>query len=174
LTDSYRQAQHLAQVGRYEEAERFARSGLAAEPHDGRLLTLLASVLRLQREYAAALVTATAAIEAAPHLADAHAERAECLISLIRSKEAVVAAAEAVRLAPQDPSGHLVLARALAATRDYAQARAVAGHALSMAPRSVEALLTVADVERDSGNKPAATAAAKAALALEPGNAYGR
>jgi tetratricopeptide (TPR) repeat protein len=171
---AYWHAQRLAELGRYEEAERAARGGLAAAPQDARLLALLASVLRLRREYSSALVTATAAVEVAPDLADAHAERAECLILLIRSREAVAAAEEAVRLAPHDPSGHLVLARALASCRDYDRARAVAGHGLSMAPRSVEALLTVADVERDAGNREAATTAARAALAIDPENAYGR
>ncbi|MEU4240153.1 hypothetical protein [Actinoplanes sp. NPDC026619] len=174
MTSAYRQAQHLAHVGRYEEAERAARHGLAEAPQDGQLLTLLASVLRLRREYASALATVGAAIEAEPHLADAHAERAECLILLIRSKEAVEAASEAVRLAPLDPSGHLVLARALASTRSYDRARAVATHGLAMAPRSVEALLTVADVERDAGQREAAMMAAHAALAIDPENAYGR
>ncbi|GAA2637469.1 tetratricopeptide repeat protein [Paractinoplanes durhamensis] len=174
MTDFYAQAQRLAQVGRYEEAERTARHGLAAAPHDGPLLTLLASVLRLRREYASALATVSAAIEADPQSADAHAERAESLILLIRSREAVEAATEAVRLAPMDPSGHLVLARALASARDHEQARRVAAHGLSMAPRSVEALLTVADVERDAGHREAATAAARAALAIDPENAYGR
>jgi tetratricopeptide (TPR) repeat protein len=174
LDDAYWQAQRLAQVGRYEEAERIARGGLAAAPQDGRLLTLLASVLRLRREYVSALATVTAAIEAAPHSADAHAERAECLLLLIRSREAVEAASEAVRLAPHDPAGHLVLARALASARDHERARRVAAHALSMAPRSVEALLTVADVERDAGHREAATTAAQAALAIDPENAYGR
>ncbi|GAA0565607.1 hypothetical protein GCM10010172_56460 [Paractinoplanes ferrugineus] len=174
MTDFYREARHLAQVGRYEEAERAARHGLADAPRDGRLLTLLASVLRLRREYAPALATATAAVEAAPHLADAHAERAESLILLIRSKEAVVAAGEAVRLAPLDPSAHLVLARALASTNAHDQARAAAARGLSMAPRSVEALLTVADVERGAGHREAATTAAYGALAIDPENAYGR
>lgn len=174
MTDLYRRARQLAQVGRYEEAERLARGGLAEAPRDGHLLTLLASVLRLRREYSPALVAATAAVEAAPDLADAHAERAESLILLIRSREAVAAAGEAVRLAPHDPSAHLVLARALASAREHDRARAVAAHALSMAPRSVEALLTVADVERDAGNRAAATSAARSALAIDPENAYGR
>jgi tetratricopeptide (TPR) repeat protein len=174
LTGAYQQAQRLAQVGRYDEAERIARDGLAAAPRDGRLLTLLASVLRLRREYASALEIASAAVEAAPHLSGAHAERAESLILLIRSAEAVASAREAVRLAPHDPPAHLVLARALSAARDHPQARATAAHGLSMAPRSVEALLTVADVERDAGNREAATTAARAALAVDPENAYGR
>ncbi len=172
--EAYWRAQRLAQVGRYEEASRQVRAGLAVAPADGRLLTLLASVQRLQRDYANALATADAAVAAAPHFADAHAERAEILIVLLRARDAVPAAEEAVRLGPLTPAGHLVLARALAAARDLDRARAAAAHGLALDPRSVEGLLTVADVERDAGNREAALAAARAALALAPGNAYGR
>ena len=167
-------ARRLAEVGRYDEAERMIRSDLAAAPGSGRLLVLLAWVLRLRREYVAALETADAAAAAEPGLADAHAERAENLIWMVRSADAVAAAEEAVRLDPLRPAGHLVLARALAAHRDLERARASAAHGLSLAPGSVEGLLTVAEVERDAGRRDEATAAARAALAVDPANAYGR
>jgi tetratricopeptide (TPR) repeat protein len=172
--EAYGQAQRLAQVGRLADAERAARTGLAVNPADGRLLTLLASVQRLRRDYAGALATADAAVATAPHFADAHAERAETLIALLRARDAIPAAEEAVRLDAFAPGGYYVLARALAAARDLDRARAVANRGLALDPRSVEGLLTVADVERDAGNREAATAAARAALALAPGNAYGR
>ncbi|SNY49188.1 tetratricopeptide repeat protein [Paractinoplanes atraurantiacus] len=172
--DAYWRAHRLAQVGRYDEAEKAAREGLALDPGDARLLTLLASVLRLRRDYAGALATADAAVAAAPQFADAHAERAENLIVMIRSRDAVSAAAEAVRLGPTEPTAHFVLARALASAKDYPRARAAAAHGRSLDPNSVEGLLTVADVERDAGNRDAALTAARAALAIAPGNPYGR
>ncbi|WP_030442572.1 tetratricopeptide repeat protein [Actinoplanes subtropicus] len=174
MSDAYRRAHHLAQAGRYEEAERAARDGLAAAPGDGRLLTLLASVLRLRRDYAAALATADRAVAAAPQLADAHAERAEILIVLLRAADAVAAAGEAARLAPLDASVRLVLARAHAAAHQHDRSRAAAAQGLALDPGSVAALLTVADVERQAGNRDAALAATRAALAIEPGNTYGR
>jgi tetratricopeptide (TPR) repeat protein len=174
VDDAYWRARRLAQVGRYEEAERAARDGLAAAPQDGRLLTLLASVLRLRRDYAAALAVSADAVAAAPHLAGAHAERAESLIVLLRSGDAVSAAGEAVRLAPLDASAHLVLARAHAAAHQHDRSRAAAAHGLALDPHSVEGLLTVADVERQAGNRDAALAATHAALAIDPENTYGR
>ena len=174
MTGGESAARRLAEVGRYDEAERMVRTGLAEAPGSGRLLALLAWVLRLRREYVAALAAADAAVTAEPDLAGAHAERAENLIALVRSADAVAAAEEAVRLDPLDPGGHLVLARALAAHRDLDRARAAATHGLSLAPGSVEGLLTVAEVERDAGHRDEATAAARAALAVDPANAYGR
>jgi tetratricopeptide (TPR) repeat protein len=172
--EAYWRAQRLAQVGRYDEAEREARAGLAAAPADGRLLTLLASVLRMRREYAAALAMADTAVAAAPHFPDAHAERAETLILLIRSADAVTAAEQAVRLDPLDCCAHLVLARALIAARDVERARLCAARGLSLDPHSVEGLLTAAEVERSAGNREAAVPAARAALAIDPSNTYAR
>lgn len=172
--DAYGRAQRLAQVGRWAEAEREARHGLAVAPADGHLLTLLASIQRWRRDYAAALTTADAAVAAAPTHAGAHAERAENLIVLINAKGAVAAAGEAVRLEPYAAEHHLVLARALLAAHDNAGARAAAQRGLALEPRSPEALLTVADVERDAGHRDAALAAARAALAIDPASTHGR
>ena len=174
MTDAYGQAGNLAAVGRYEDAERELRGGLAATPADPHLLTLLGYVLRMRRDYPAALRTSEAAIEASPSLSAAHAERAENLIALIRADDAVGAATEAARLDPQDPAGHLVLARALASAREHDRARAAARRGLALDPSSLEALLTVADVERDAGHHDAAMAAARLALAKDPSSGYGR
>nr|WP_296065972.1 tetratricopeptide repeat protein [uncultured Actinoplanes sp.] len=171
---TFHAAQHLAALGRYEDAERAARAGLATAPHDAPLLALLASILRARRSYVPALAAADAAVAAGPHLPDGHLERAECLILLVRARDAVAAARAAVDLDPQAATGHLVLARALAAASEFTPARAAAARGLSLAPQSVEALLTVADVARDAGDHAAAVEAAQAALAIAPDNAYGR
>jgi tetratricopeptide (TPR) repeat protein len=172
--DAYHRAHRLAEAGRYAEAERMARTGLAAAPGNGRLLALLAWVLRMRRDYPAALAAADAAIRADPALADAYAERAEALIALVHAAAAVEAAREAARLEPFRPAGYLVLARALAAAHRTEEARAAAGHGLALDPASVEGLLTVAEVERDAGRRDEASAAARAALAIDPANSYGR
>lgn len=172
--DAYRQAWRLAELGRHGEAATRLRAALAAGPADADLLALLGYVLRQQRDYVAALAACDAAVATAPGLADAHAERAEILIALIRGDDAIAAAGEAARLRPLDPAGHLVLARALASGRRFGEARAAARHGLSLAPQSVEGLLTVADVERDAGNRAEAERHARAALAHDPANAYGR
>jgi len=159
-------------VGRYAEAERVVRDGLAMEPASARLLCVLALVLRLRRDYPGALAAADSAVAADPDLADAHAERAEALIALLRSADAVSAAEEAVRRQPLRSSGHLVLARALSAAGRRDEARTAAGHGLRLAPSSVEALLTVAEIEREAGRREEAAAAARVVLASDPANPY--
>ncbi|GAA3347963.1 hypothetical protein GCM10020358_64700 [Amorphoplanes nipponensis] len=172
--DPYRRARLLAEAGRSADAEAQLRSALAGAPADADMLTLLGFVLRRQQDYPAALAACDAAVAADPGLADAHAERAESLIALIRDGDAVAAAGEAVRLAPQQPAGHRVLARALAAGRRFPEARAAARHGLTLAPDAVEGLLTLAEVERAAGGRDAAEEAARAALAVEPDHPYGR
>ena len=174
VTDAFHRAHRLAEVGRYADAERVVRDGLALEPASGQLLSVLAWVLRLRRDYPAALAAADAAIAADPSLADAHAERAETLIGLLRASDAVESAREAARLAPLRPAGHLVLARALSAAHRRDQARTAAAHGLRLDPSSVEGLLTVAEVEREAGHREEAAAAARAVLAIDPANSYGR
>lgn len=172
--DAYRRARHLAEAGRCGEAESTLRAALATAPADADLLTLLGHVLRRQRDYAGALAASDAAVTARPDFADAHAERAESLLALVRDRDALAAAEEAVRLAPHDPWVHLVRARTLTSARRFPEARAAARHGLALAPRSVEGLLTVADVARCAGDRDEAEEAARAALALDPGNTYGR
>ncbi|MEV4640529.1 tetratricopeptide repeat protein [Actinoplanes sp. NPDC049548] len=172
--DPYRRARHLAEAGRDADAEAELRAALAEEPGDADLLTLLGYVLRRRCDYPGALRACDAAIAAGPALADAHAERAESLMALVRDADAIAAAREAARLAPQEPAGHLVLARALAGAGRHDEARAAARHGLSLAPQSVAALLTVADVERRAGRRQEAERAAREALAIDPESAYGR
>jgi len=174
VTAAYHRARALADVQRWPEAERAVRAGLADEPASADLLIFLSYLLRMQRDYPGALAAADAAAAADPGSAEAHAERAESLLALIRDDDAIAAATEAVRLLPQRPLGHLVLARALASARRFEPARASAMHGLSLAPRAVECLLTVADVERDAGNRAVASQYAKAALAIDPASTYGR
>ena len=174
MTAAYDRARALADVQRWPEAERAVRDGLADEPASADLLIFLSYLRRMQRDYPGALAVAEAAAAADPGSAEAHAERAESLLALIRDDDAIAAATEAVRLLPRRPLGHLVLARALASARRFDQARASATHGLSLAPQAVECLLTVADVERDAGHRAVATEYAKAALAIDPASMYGR
>ncbi|MEU7901642.1 tetratricopeptide repeat protein [Actinoplanes sp. NPDC049118] len=172
--DAHRRAWHLAEAGRHAEAEKVLRAALTAEPADARLLTMLGYVLRRQFDYVSALAACDAAIAALPGLADAHGERAETLLCLLRDRDAVASATEAVRLAPHNAASHLVLARTLAQERRFDEARAAADRGRALAPQFVDGLLAVADVNRVAGKRDVAEEAARAALALDPDNEYGR
>jgi tetratricopeptide (TPR) repeat protein len=166
----YWHAVHLAEAGRYADAERRVRASLSRAPADIDLLVFLAYLLRMRERYAEALAACDAAVAAAPGSAAAHAERAETLIALYRGDEAVVAATEAVRHAPHDARMHVTRAHSLLSEEEYGHARAAARRALALAPSSVEALLAVALTERGAGDREAAAAAVGAALLIEPAN----
>ncbi|GLZ02213.1 tetratricopeptide repeat protein [Actinoplanes sp. NBRC 103695] len=169
-----RQARALAEAGRYADAERLLRDGLAEAPGDIDLLVLLGYVLRMRQDYPGAVAACDAALATDPLRSGPHAERAESLLAMLRDEEALAAAGEAVRLDPHDAYCHRVLARALSGAGRHDDAREAARRALSLGPDSVESLLTLAGVERDAGERKAATDAARRALAFDPVHPYGR
>jgi uncharacterized protein HemY len=57
-----RRAEHLAEVGRYGEAERIVRTALGQAPDNARLLTMLGYLLRRQQRYLDALAACDAAV----------------------------------------------------------------------------------------------------------------
>jgi tetratricopeptide (TPR) repeat protein len=167
-------ARHLAEVGRYADAERCVREALAGSPTDAEMLTFLGYVLRAQEHLLESLDACDAAVAAAPESAQAHGQRAETLLAIHRDRQAVEAATEAVRLSPQDADLHVILARALSDLNEHARARETAHHALTLAPQSVNALLALARIEYAAGDKAAAARAVRSALALDPTNTEGR
>jgi Flp pilus assembly protein TadD len=174
VTPAASRARLLAGLGRFDQAEAELRLELLSRPGDPELLTLLAAVLRLAGRPGDALTVADAAIAAGPASAGAHAERAEDLTALSRTKEAVESASEAALLNPGEPEVHRVLARAHVAARDFGRARIAARQALAFDPRSVPSLLTLAEVERVAGRRRAAARATRAALAEDPESPAGR
>lgn len=167
-------ARALAEVGRLDQAEDEVRSGLVATPADPELLSLLAGLRRLQGDFARALEFVDAAVAVAPGQAMVHIERAECLLTLARWRDALAAAQEAVRLDPWRPEPHRVLARCLTVGKDFGAARESAGRAITLAPHSVPDLMTLAEVERNAGRREAARAATARALAEAPEDTEGR
>jgi tetratricopeptide (TPR) repeat protein len=169
-----RQAEDLAAVGRFGDAERIVRTALAEAPDDAELLTVLSYLLRRQERFLDALAASDAAAASAPDHAEAHAQRAWTLISIHRAAQAITAASEAVRLGPHVAASHLVLAEALLEDDRLDEARDSVREVLRLRPGSVAGLLTLAEIERSAGNASAAGRAAEQALALDPSSTQGR
>jgi tetratricopeptide (TPR) repeat protein len=169
-----RRAEHLADVGRFADAERIVRTALGQVPDNAELLTMLGYLLRMQGRHLDALTACDAAVASAPDRGDAHAQRAWILIDIHRPAEAITAATEAVRLGPHLADRHLTLAQALSQDNRVDEAREEAREALRLAPRSASALLTLAEIERLAGNPAAAGEATRQALAIDPSSTRGR
>lgn len=159
---------------RYDDAEREARRGLAAEPGDADLLMELAAVLLAQRRGADGLAVADAALAAAPQAERAHRIRAVLLAQLGRHAEALQAGYTSVSLAPEEPWAALGYATVLQQAGRLDDAQRVALRAVSLAPDEPAAHLRLADIASDRGDLGTARAAYRETLRLDPDNATAR
>jgi tetratricopeptide (TPR) repeat protein len=121
-------------VGRLEEAERAARSALAADPgaEDGH--ALLARTLVARGDADAAVRAAEAGLGAVPDSEWLHRLRALALYSAGRCGEALPAADEAVRLAPDQAPPHFMRSLILEKLKRIGEARGAAERALELDP----------------------------------------
>ncbi|MDN5934372.1 MAG: tetratricopeptide repeat protein, partial [Pseudonocardia sp.] len=159
---------------RYDDAEREARRGLAAEPGDADLLMELAAVLLAQRRGADGLAVAEAALTGAPQAERAHRIRAALLAQLGRHAEALHAGYTSVSLAPEEPWAALGYATVLQQAGRLADAQQVALRAVSLAPDEPAAHPRLADIASDRGDPGTARAAYQETLRLDPDNAAAR
>ncbi|MHA6785869.1 tetratricopeptide repeat protein [Pseudonocardia saturnea] len=164
----------LRTLRRYDDAEREARRGLAAEPGDADLLMELAAVLLAQRRGADGLAVADAALAAAPQAERAHRIRAALLAQLGRHAEALQSGYTAVSLAPEEPWAALGYATVLQQAGRLDDAHQVALRAVSLAPEEPAVHLRLADIASDRGDSGTARAAYQETLRLDPDNAAAR
>ncbi|MPZ64123.1 MAG: hypothetical protein GEU83_00880 [Pseudonocardiaceae bacterium] len=167
-------AEDLRLLGRLDEAERIAREGLAADPSDAVLLTVLAGVLRQAGRPAAALQAAEAASAAAPQAPDPHRQRALALSALGRHEPACEASAVAVSLDPHGPITLVAHAVVLQAAGALHAASEAARWAVAVAPEEPAGHLLVADIHHALGDVRTARLAYGEVLRLEPDNAVAR
>ncbi len=171
---SLERAEQLHQLGRLEEAEREARAGLAEEPEDPALLTMLASVLHDSGRMAEGLAAAEAACAAAPDHGRSHRVRALLLSALRRHPEAAAAAGRSVELEPENVYAALWGSQVLMAGGWRQPALDEARRAIALAPELADAHRWLGDVLGDLGDRPASEAAYREALRLDPENAMAR
>jgi tetratricopeptide (TPR) repeat protein len=160
--------EQLRLLHRWAEAERAARTALAAEPDDPRLLAALAAVLRDTRRYRKGLAAAEAACAADPGYAYAHQLRALLLDDLYRCRQAEAAAEVYVSLVPEDAHAWGVLSYIQLRSGHRAYALRSAQRAVELDPESSEARLDVARVRAAMGDEEAAAEGYREALSLDP------
>lgn len=164
----------LRELGRYDDAERAARQGLAADPQDPDLLTELAAVLLGAVREADGLVAADAAVAVAPQSERAHRIRGVLLSRLGRHDEALQAGFTAVGLAPHEPYAALGYATVLQQAGRLPDALQVARRAVELAPDEAEMHLRLADIAAQLGDRALARRAYTETLRLDPQHAMAR
>ena len=128
----------------------------------------LASVLRSDGRFDAAIAEYGAAIELAPRFPEAYAGLGQTLLATDRVDAAAIALAEAVRLAPSDAVSQANLATALARAGRLDEAAARYGEALRLAPDNVEAHAGLALVLDHQDRPEDALREFEAAIRLRP------
>lgn len=175
MTDTAEQhvarAERLTALGRYAEAERVARDGLAEDPEHTGLLGELADTLSRQDRHAEALEAAEAALAGAPGFVWAHQLRAEALSALGRYAEAVAAAHTAIEISPNQAGPWQTLAQVLAEADQTVDAKRAADRCVELAPHSADAHCLRGNMLLRLGYPQVAADAYRAALRQDPSHA---
>lgn len=174
MTGAAQRVEYLRELGRLDDAEREARTALAAEPQDASLLAALAAVLLGADRHAEGLAAAEAATAAAPHDERAHRLRALLLSRQGRHHEAVQAGYTSVSLAPEEPFAATGYARVLQRAGRLGDALQVAHRVVALAPNSADSHFLLADLASDLDDRRTARAAYAEALRLNPQHAAAR
>jgi tetratricopeptide (TPR) repeat protein len=164
----------LRELKRYAEAEREARTALAADPHQPGVLAGLAAVLLDAGRHSDGLVAAAAAAAADPDSEWPHRLRALLLSELGRHEEAVAAGYRAVTLEPEDAHAAIGYSTVLEEAGRLDEAREVAVHAVRLAPHMKGAHFRLGRVSSASGDVTTARQAYQEVLRLDPANAAAR
>ena len=174
MSTAAERVERLCDLGRLDDAERQARSALAAEPEDAALVVALARVLLAARRFAPGLEAADAAVALAPGDERAHRVRGLLLSGLGRHAEALRAGYTAVSIAPQEFYAALGYALVLQAAGRLADAREVALRAVALDPENPTGHRRLADIAAQHGDRATARRAYTEALRLDPDDAVAR
>lgn len=166
-----RRGEALLALGRFEEAERYLRTALAAAPRDTDLLVSLAEALLRQEKLQAAVTTSRTALATDPEHVRAHSVHAAALGSLERYDDALHAVERALALAPEIAALHVQQATFLAGREDFAEALACVDRAVRLDPESSAAAVSRAGILCDLRRFDEAETAVAEALRLDPENA---
>ena len=165
------QGKALASQGRLAEAEVPLTRAATADPHDSKVLTLLAQVKGRLGEGTEAAALLRRVVEQKPSSVQAHLNLAIALADSGDQKGALEEVEHAIRLDPRNAQVHLNHARMLADAGRVPEARAEFTRALQLAPQDADAALFAAVFEKDHQRPQAAIALLTKVVAQQPQNA---
>ena len=150
-------------------ADDAAHTALAIEKADPYVLSALANVYMMQRQYERAIVSAERALEISPGSARSQGTMATALLFACRFHEAIPFYEEAIRLDPYPPGlVFRMLGTAYSAIGRHDEALRVLQKALRLNPTDIFTHLGLAIVYVELGREEEARAAAKEVLRLHP------
>jgi len=131
------------QNGRYEDAEKLARSLSIEFPRHHLSWKVLGAVLTYMGRLAESLVAKEKAVDLAPHDAEAHSNLGNTLHELDRLEEAEASLRQAIALKPDFAEAHNNLGIILNKLGRFNEAMAYLKHAIELDPNSVEARINL-------------------------------
>ena len=163
----------LKEIGRYEDAEKAFREGLAQEPNDAFALHHLASCqFHMAGRQRDALTTIDSAISLEPNQPDHHILRAFILCVLDRPKEALAAAQIALGLAPNESGAYTAEAQAYLQMENWPAAERAARQSLALDADNSGAANQLAQALRLQNKQAENDAHLAGMLARDPDDAF--
>ncbi|HET7421728.1 MAG TPA: tetratricopeptide repeat protein [Candidatus Dormibacteraeota bacterium] len=164
----HRRAQHLAAVGRNDEAIPLLSRAVALEPQSSELKCDLAVALMKTRRLVDADRVAYEAIATSPEDERAYRVRSVVLRNMRRPRDALALARESVRLAPENAWGWHAVAQACIELKNHSEAWVAAQKVLELAPERGDSHQLAGRVAIALRKWSVAESASREALRLDP------
>jgi tetratricopeptide (TPR) repeat protein len=173
MNDPFTRALLFVRQGRYREAESYLRQAIQSDPDDPQCFFFLATCLMHDpKTRPEALSMIDHALRLRPTQAFYHAQRANILILLSRTKEALVEVQSARVLAPNSPDSYVAESLAMLASGKPCDAERAARQALGLDPGNEAAGDSLADALRMQGRLEESAAEIRGLLGKNPENPW--
>jgi tetratricopeptide (TPR) repeat protein len=173
MNDSFARALLFVRQGRYREAESYLRAVIQNDPEDPQGFFFLATCLMHDPDTRSeALSMIDQALRLRPTRAFYHAQRANILILLSRTKEALSEVEQARSLAPDSPDSYVAESLAMLVVGKPKEAERAARQALSLDAENEAAGDSLADALRMQGKVEESAAQISGLLARNPENPW--
>ena len=173
MTDSFTRAVLFVRQGRYREAESYLRKVIQNDPEDPQGFFFLATCLMHEpNTRSEALSMIDQALRLRPTRAFYHAQRANILILLSRTKEALLEVEEARSLAPDSPDSYVAESLVMLVLGKPQEAERAARQALALDAENEAAGDSLADALRMQGKLEESAAQIRGLLGRNPENPW--
>lgn len=173
MSESFTRALLFVKQGRYREAESYLRQAIQNDPEDPQCFFFLATCLMHDpRNRSEALAMIDQALRLRPNRAFYHAQRANILVLLRRTKEAMLEVEQARTLAPESADSYVAESLVMLVSGKPQEAERAARQALALDAENEAAGDSLADALRMQGKLGESEVQIRGLLARNPENPW--